>query len=108
MARPREKTISYRRAVWFAADGKDRNFEQLIRVAHAKLTTVAARKFNRAGGQFVKSIWHRPEKGGGYFMHIAAETPGDQASTLLQAAETTSGHGIDTTQRWSPRIGQLC
>lgn len=30
-------------------------------------------------------------------MHIAADTPGDQASTLPQAAEANLEHGVDTT-----------
>src|SRR5690606_10988651 len=96
MAKIREKTVSYRRAVWFTADGGELNFEQLVRDAHAQLTTVSDRKFKRANGQFVKSIWTAPERGGGFYMHIVAETPGDHASTLLQAAEIKDGHGVDT------------
>lgn len=97
MAKVRGKTISYRRAVWFLADGKEKNFEKLLREAHKKLAKVSDRKFKRGDGQVLKSIWHAPEKsGGGYYVHIAAETPGDQASTIPQAGETQTGHGVST------------
>ena len=96
MAKLRDKTISYRRAVWFTIDEKDRNLEKLIQSAHNKLRTISDRKFKRSDGQYVKGIWQKSEKRGGLYIHVAAETPGDLASTLLRAAEKSSSDEVGT------------
>ncbi len=90
------KTLSYRRAMWLAVDKKKRTLENFIAEAHAILKTVKTRKFKKLDGQIVKCIQYKPVKGGGCFLHLAAETPGDQASTLASADEEKAESAVGT------------
>ena len=82
MAKSRKKTISYRRAEWLKVDSQKRTLEDFIAAAHAIYKTVKCRKFQRPDGQIVKCASYNPLDAGGAFLHLVAETPGDEASTL--------------------------
>lgn len=97
MAKTRQKTLSYRRTVWLEEDSKKRTLEDFILEAHKKLRTVKARKFKRFDGQYLKGLRHKTGGGGGCFVHIVAETPGDQASTLTIADEAKDASDVGTT-----------
>lgn len=96
LADKRKKTLSYRRAVWLEADPKHRKLEDFIREAHGILKTVKTRKFQRLDGQYVKCLRYEPIRGGGCFLHLVAETPGDHASTLAMADEDKEGSDVAT------------
>ena len=92
----REKTLHYCRAVWFV-DTNLKTLESYIREAHQKLKTVGARKFQRDDGQYLKGLRFQEKKdGGGYFLHVIAETPGDHASTVTTADDTKDASDVDT------------
>jgi hypothetical protein len=95
MAEKRSKTISYRRAVWFTPKG-DGNLEDLLRTVHKQFKTVAERKVKRSGGQVLKGLHFHPKRGGGFFMHVVAETPGDHASTLSALHDSAEVGSVST------------
>ena len=83
MASKREKSVSYRRAEWFA-EASGLTLEKCIRDANKALTTVEARTINR-GGQHTSIAKAQDASSGGLYLHITADTPGEAASVVPKA-----------------------
>lgn len=102
MAATREKTISYRRAEWFVDGPAVATLEEYLQRAHRKLKTVAERTYKRESGQCIRSVKKQSPHGGGIFIHITADTPGEEASecgsswsgSRCQNGGSTAGRGI--------------
>jgi hypothetical protein len=82
MAEKREKTLSYRRAEWLDAVPKGTNLESCLRDAHDALKTVDERTIVRDNGQCIRSANKRAPRDGGFFLHLTADTPGEEASVV--------------------------
>lgn len=80
MADKREKTISYRRAIW-AQGGYGLTLEKCIKDAHAKLKSLNERTISH-GGQLTRSAKQRNSSGGGVYLHLTVETPGEATSII--------------------------
>lgn len=90
----REKTISYRRAVW--VDGVlGITLESCIRDAHTKLKSLDERTIGH-GGQLTKSAKQRNRTAGGLFLHLTVETPGEAASIVPHVSKTASEVDLKT------------
>jgi hypothetical protein len=83
MASKRERSVSYRRAEWFA-EASGLTLEKCIRDANKALTTVEARTINR-GGQHTSIAKAQDASSGGLYLHITADTPGEAASVVPKA-----------------------
>jgi hypothetical protein len=83
MADKREKSVSYRRAEWFA-DASGLTLEKCIRDANKSLPTVDARTINRSG-QHTSVAKVQDVSSGGLYLHITADTPGEAASAVPKA-----------------------
>jgi hypothetical protein len=80
MATQRAKTLSYRRAQWFA-EGSAPNLEKCLRNALAQLKTIEDRTIFR-DGRSAKVAKAQNDDPCGLFLHIATETPGEPASVV--------------------------
>ncbi len=89
MAQKREKTLSYRRAEWLAGIPKGTTLESCLKAAHSILKTVEERTIIRDGGQHVKAIGKLAPRDGGIFLHIVADTPGEEASVVPKTKRGT-------------------
>jgi hypothetical protein len=100
MADKREKTISYRRAEWLTNVPRGTTLESCLRDAHAKLKTVDERTIIRDNGQRIKSANKLSPRDGGFFLHIIADTPGEEASVVPKKGDVeTVG-----SERFLPRL----
>lgn len=75
----RQKTLHYRSAVWFQ-DGV--TLESYTRQALQELPTAQDRTVEAGEDHFVHCLHARRRQGGGVFLHITADTPGESASTV--------------------------
>jgi hypothetical protein len=82
MADTREKTLSYRHAEWLEAIPKGTTLESCLRDAHNTLKTVDERTIVRDSGQCIRSANKSAPRDGGIFVHLTADTPGEQASVV--------------------------
>jgi hypothetical protein len=83
MADKKEKTVSYRRAIWVdSVSGID--LEWCIREAHAKLKTVDERTIGYSGTltRSAKQKNVRSDGNGGLLLHLVTDTPGEAASVV--------------------------
>jgi hypothetical protein len=85
MADKREKTISYRRALWFNEHPDKINLAMCVSHATEKLHGIAGRTIQR-GDQELKLAALKTDAHKGHFLHITIETPGDSASIVPVAA----------------------
>lgn len=97
MATQRDKTVSYRRAVWFNDNPASINLAMCVRDAAAKLTTVADRTIPRAGGQYVSLASIKTDGDGGHHLHLTVDTPGEAASIVPTDKTTSSELKVSTT-----------
>jgi hypothetical protein len=94
MPNKREKTISYRRAVWVqGAHGL--TLEKCIREAHAVLKSVDDKTIGH-GGQLTKSAKQKNYAPGGLFLHLTVETPGEATSIVPHVAPTAPDVDLKT------------
>lgn len=100
MAATREKAISYRRAVWLIDGPAVATLEQYLKQAHRKLKTVAERTYKRENSQCIRSVKNKSPHGGGIFVHITADTPGEEASIVPNAGQ--SGQEVDVITAAAP------
>ena len=100
MAATREKTISYRRAEWFVDGPAVATLEEYLQRAHRKLKTVAERTYKRESGQCIRSVKKQSPHGGGIFIHITADTPGEEASIVPNAGQ--AGQEVDVRTAAAP------
>src|SRR5262245_43028230 len=82
MAEKREKTLSYRRAEWLSAIPRGTTLESCLRDAHNTLKTVDERTIVRDSGQCIRSANKLARRDGGFFLHLTADTPGEEASVV--------------------------
>lgn len=82
MAEKREKTLSYRRAEWLDGVPIGTTLEGFLKEAHNVLRTVDERTIVRDSGQCIRSANKLARREGGYFVHLVADTPGEQASVV--------------------------
>lgn len=102
MADKKEKTISYRRAVWL--DGTHGlTLEKCLKEAHKNLKTIDERTIAQHG-QEKKSINSKDGPSGGIFLHITVDTPGEYASVVPKAAPGVSE--LDLTVAKPPADGE--
>jgi hypothetical protein len=96
MVAQREKTVSYRRAEWFdGAVGQD--IEKCLRQALKILKTIDQRTISR-GGQNVRVAKADDARGGGLFLHLTTETPGEAASVVPKAPPGADAIDLTTEQ----------
>ena len=102
MAEKKEKTISYRRAVWL--DGtQGLTLEKCLKEAHKNLKTIEERTIVYQG-QEKKSINSKDGSSGGIFLHVTADTPGEYASVVPKAGPGVSE--LDLTVAKPPADGE--
>lgn len=94
MVDQKEKTLSYRRAEWLVEDG-GLTLEKCLRDAHNNLKTIPERTI-KAGGQELKSAKHADATGGGLFVHVTVETPGEDASVVPKVSPTSQELDLQT------------
>ncbi|MBN8958343.1 MAG: hypothetical protein J0H17_17535 [Rhizobiales bacterium] len=97
MAEKKEKTVSYRRAVW-VDDVSGIDLEWCIREAHLKLKTVEERTIGY-GGTLTRSARQRnvgSDDKSGLVLHLVADTPGESASVVPKVPERSSGLDLKT------------
>jgi hypothetical protein len=85
MADKKEKVLTYRRAIWVRDEKTPPIHSTLcgfIKQASNKLKDVAARTLARDNGQAIKLAIMKPDKEGGVYLHIVADTPGESASVV--------------------------
>jgi hypothetical protein len=80
MAEKREKTVSYRRALW-NDDVSGIDLEWCIRESHLNLTTIEERTIGY-GGTLTISAKQKSVSSGGLLLHLVVETPGGAASVV--------------------------
>ena len=90
----KQKTLTYRRAIWAAPDGV--TLEGRLIAARRRQSTVHKRTFIRDNGQVIKGIVCQIPRSGGIILHITAETPGDMASILRVAHDTDEAITVGT------------
>ncbi|HSQ21077.1 MAG TPA: hypothetical protein VLR92_11995, partial [Blastocatellia bacterium] len=78
----RDKTLSYRRAEWLADRPRGTTLESCLRDAHNALKTVEERTVIRDSGQCIRSAKKLAPRDGGIFIHLIADTPGEEASVI--------------------------
>jgi predicted nucleic-acid-binding protein len=93
MAQTREKVLHYRRAEWLDDVPDGTTLESLLSQAHRKLKTVEDRSIVRDSGQCIRCVKKLEPRGGGIFVHITADTPGEQASVVPKVKR-----GIEETE----------
>jgi hypothetical protein len=86
VAKLREKTINYRRAMWLSGG---RSLESYIREAVPLLPTVSDRTYLADSGRVVKLLSIDPRTRG-WLLHVSAETPGEAASIVPDAGARKS------------------
>jgi hypothetical protein len=86
VAKLREKTINYRRAMWLSGS---RTLESYIKEAAPVLPTVSDRTYISDSGRVVKFLSVDPRTPG-WLLHISAETPGEAASIVPDAGAQKS------------------
>ena len=86
MAKLREKTINYRRAIWLSGS---RSLESYIREAGPLLPNVSDRTYLADSGRVVKFL-SIDQRTPGWLLHISAETPGEAASIVPEAKSEKS------------------
>ncbi len=102
MADKKEKTLSYRRAVWLE-DAHGLTLEKLLKEAHLNLKTIEDRTIVH-GGQHTKSIKPRELSSGGMYLHLTVDTPGEYASVVPKAEHGESE--LDLTVVSPPADGE--
>ena len=99
MAEKKEKTVSYRRALW--VDGvRGIDLEWCIREAHAKLKTVDNLTIGY-GGTLTKSAKQknvRPDGKSGLLLHLVTETPGESASVVPKVTTRSTDFDLKTEE----------
>src|ERR1043166_3575389 len=80
MVEKREKTLSYRRALW-VSDVSGIDLEWCIRESHLKLKTIDDRTIGY-GGTLTISAKQKNVPSGGLLLHLVVETPGEAASVV--------------------------
>jgi hypothetical protein len=96
MADKKEKTISYRRAIW--VEGKTGiTLERCLKDALKNLKTIEERTVSQQG-QEKKIISSREPSNGGVLLHITADTPGEYASVVPKAAPGVAELDLDVAE----------
>ena len=96
MAIQKEKTISYRRTVWF--DGAGTTLERCIRDAHAQLKSIDERTVGD-GGRLMRSAKQKENSpSGGVLLHLTAENPGASTSVVPHVPKTARSLDLKTEQ----------
>lgn len=96
MAEKRGKTLSYRRAEWLADIPAGTTLESCLKAAHSALKTVEERTIIRDSGQCLRSAKKLSPHSGGIFLHIVADTPGEETSVVPKAKKDTEEVEIGT------------
>jgi hypothetical protein len=97
MADKKEKTVSYRRAVWVdGVSGID--LEWCIREAHANLKTVDERTIGYSGTltRSAKQKNVRPDGKSGLLLHLVTDTPGESASVVPKVSARSTDLELKT------------
>lgn len=92
----RNKTLSYRRAEFLSKKEGMKTLEKYLNDAHSKLKTIAERKIEGPGHPTLECRKHQKKDKLGTLLHIAAYTPGEQASVVPHEAVDVTGD-IKTT-----------
>ncbi len=98
MAGAKDRTISYRRATWFNTDPTSISLEWCIRQATTKLKDVSQRTIARDNGQEISMAKLKAPKGGGFFVHITVDTPGEAASIVPTVKKTVEEIDVATAK----------
>jgi hypothetical protein len=96
MAEKREKTLSYRRAEWLTDIPRGTTLESCLKAAHTVLNTVQDRTIIRDSGQHISAVKKLAPRDGGFFLHVTADTPGEEASVVPKAKRDTEELDVGT------------
>jgi hypothetical protein len=96
MAKTREKTLSYRRAEWLTDIPKGTTLESCLKAAHNVLKTVQQKTIIRDNGQQIRAVKKLAPRDGGFFLHVTADTPGEEASVVPKAQKDTEELDVGT------------
>jgi hypothetical protein len=97
VASKREKTISYRRGVWLNKDQSSTTLALCLKQAAVKLKSPDERIIPRGNGQEIKLCILKPDKHGGFYLHLTVETPGESASVVAKAPVSGDEVEVSTT-----------
>jgi hypothetical protein len=96
MPAKREKTVSYRRAEWLA-EAAGLTLEKCVRDANNALKTVRDRTIGRGGQDTcIAKAEDQKKGGGGLFLHVTSDTPGESASVVPKAAPGAAAMDLKT------------
>ncbi len=96
MARNKDKTISYRRAEWLSGEPSN-HLAGYIKLAATKLLDVSQRTVARDNGQIMSLTSLHPDRHGGYYLHITADTPDEAASIIPKSRTGTDEIHVETS-----------
>ncbi|HEV2161974.1 MAG TPA: hypothetical protein VGR52_07065 [Stellaceae bacterium] len=94
----KERVASYRRATWFASQSASTTLAACIKNAATKLLNINDRTVARDNGQQMKLASLQPDKHGGYYLHITAETPGEAASVVPKRSQVSDEVRVGITK----------
>jgi hypothetical protein len=93
----RERTLTYRRALWLNDDPATISLESCVRQACEKLKTVGERTIIHGEGQYVSIASEQRDAKKGVLLHLTAETPGEAASIVPVPLKTSEKIDVSTT-----------
>lgn len=96
MAQKREKVLIYRRAEWLTDIPKGTTLESCLKSAHSALKTVQERTIIRDSGQHISAVKKLAPREGGFFLHLTADTPGEEASVVPKIQRDTEELDVGT------------
>ena len=97
MAASRQKTLSYRRAMWFAQGTAAPPLEKCLRQALSQLKTIPDRTVLR-DGRNAKVAKAQDASSEGLLLHLATETPGEPASVVPKVMPDAIALDLKTEQ----------
>jgi hypothetical protein len=95
--------VSYRRAEWFIEKPETINLGMCIAEAVKNCTTAASRTIKRGDDQEIRLAAILTDKGGGHYLHLIVDTPGESASVVPKAAPAVIAFSVGVT---APPAGQ--
>lgn len=97
LATKKDKSLSYRRALWLNADPKSITLVSCIKQSTTKLGTVEERTVERDNGQRVRLSAMKVDSKGGVSLHLTVHMPGEEASVVPEKVAAESEIEVSTT-----------
>jgi hypothetical protein len=96
LADKKDKSLSYRRALWLNADPTSISLASCIKQSTTTLTTVEERTVERENGQRVQLAAMKTDNKGGISLHLTVHIPGEEASVVPETVTAESEIEVST------------